>query len=93
MPKSSLAGRVMEFRSTAERSTPSSRARASMPSMEIASAIFSYIQLKPSSITREICCVMPAGCGCGGGGAETRGGKGWGWMGLGFWFESGPFFL
>jgi hypothetical protein len=44
----------MESRSTAERSTPSSRARASMPSIEIANAIFSYIQLKKASTTREI---------------------------------------
>lgn len=49
MPKSSPAGRVMESRSTAERSTPRSRARASMPSMDTESAIFSYIRrLKPS---------------------------------------------
>ena len=59
----------MESRSTAERSTPSSRARASIPSMEIASAIFSYIRrLKPSGRTREKAGVLAL---CGGGGVAA----------------------
>lgn len=58
----------MESRSTAERSTASSRARASSPSMEVVSAIFSYIRrLKPSARTREEVGVL-ALCGGGGGG-------------------------
>lgn len=79
MPKSSPAGRVIESRSTAERSTPRSRARASIPSMEIASAIFSYMRrFKPSARTREEekeeVGVLALRGGGSGGGAGGRGG-------------------
>lgn len=84
MPKSSPAGRVTESRSTVERSTPSSRARASMPSMEISSAIFAYI--KPRILHARARKKATAGVvDCGGGGEEIAGREAaaareaWGW--------------